>query len=208
MRRIALAVVLASSLMVASLAAEGQQAGRVSRIAYLGTRTPSDFGLISFRQALRELGWVEGQNLAIEYRFAEGRLDRLPELAAELARLKVDVFVAHSTPGAKAAKRATETIPIVMISVGDPVGLELIANLARPGGNLTGLSYSAFGLEIIGKTIGAIQGSHPQDSPCGGPLERDQPDSAARDQRGERRSAVVGPAASSLGGTRPQRVPQ
>ena len=97
--------------------------------------------------------WVEGQNLDIEYRFAEGKLDRLPDLAAELTRLKVDVLVVHSTPGASAAKKATEAIPVVMISVGDPVGLGLIANLARPGGNLTGLSYSAFGLEIIGKQL-------------------------------------------------------
>jgi putative ABC transport system substrate-binding protein len=153
MRLIKFAVVLIVSLMVAPIASEGQRVGRVPRIAYLGTRTPSDFGLVAFRQALRELGWVEGQNLVIEYRFAEGRLDRLPDLAAELARLKVDVIVAHSTPGATAVKRATETIPIVMISVGDPVGLGLVANLARPGGNLTGLSYSAFGLEIIGKQL-------------------------------------------------------
>jgi len=125
----------------------------VSRIAYLGTRTPSDFGLTAFRQGLRELGWVEGQNLVIEYRFAEGRLDRLPDLAAELIRLKVDILVVHSTPGASAAKSATEAIPVVMISVGDPVGLGLIASLSRPGGNLTGLSYSAFGLEIIGKQL-------------------------------------------------------
>ena len=144
---------LAGGLLAAPLATEAQQAGRVPRIAYLGTRIPSDFGLIAFRQGLRELGWVEGQNLVIEYRFAEGRLQQLPALAAELTRLKVDVLVVHSTPGAAAAKRATETIPIVMISVGDPVGLGLIATLARPGGNLTGLSYSAFGLEIIGKQL-------------------------------------------------------
>jgi len=151
MRRIGPVVVL-TLVLLAPLAA-AQRAGEVHRIGYLGTRTPSDFGLVAFRQGLRDLGWVEGQNLAIDYRFADGRLERLPDLAAELARLKVDVIVAHSTPGATAAKRATKTIPVVMISVGDPVGLGLIANLARPGGNLTGLSYSAFGLEIIGKQL-------------------------------------------------------
>jgi putative ABC transport system substrate-binding protein len=151
MRRIGPVVVLTLVLLVPLAAA--QRAGEVHRIGYLGTRTPSDFGLVAFRQGLRDLGWVEGQNLAIDYRFADGRLERLPDLAAELARLKVDVIVAHSTPGATAAKRATKTIPVVMISVGDPVGLGLIANLARPGGNLTGLSYSAFGLEIIGKQL-------------------------------------------------------
>ena len=153
MRLIGLAAVFIVGLTIAPLATEGQPAGRVPRIAYLGTRTPSDFGLIAFRQGLRELGWVEGQNLVIEYRFADGRLDRLPALAAELARLKADILVVHSTPGASAAKSATEAIPVVMISVGDPVGLGLIASLARPGGNLTGLSYSAFGLEIIGKQL-------------------------------------------------------
>jgi putative tryptophan/tyrosine transport system substrate-binding protein len=89
----------------------------------------------------------------IDRRYAEFKYDRLPALAAELARLKVDILVVHSTPGASAAKSATEAIPVVMISVGDPVGLGLIASLARPGGNLTGLSYSAFGLEIIGKQL-------------------------------------------------------
>ena len=153
MRLIGLAVVLAVSLILAPLAAQGQQAGRVPRIGYLGTRTPSDFGLDAFRQGLRELGWVEGQNIVIDYRFAEGRLDRLPDLAAELVRLKVDIIVAHSTPGAAAAKNATETIPIVMTVVGDPVGLGLIASLARPGGNATGLSFSVVGLEIIGKQL-------------------------------------------------------
>ena len=140
-------------LLAAPLVAEAQQAGRVPRIGYLGTRTSSDFGLDAFRQGMRELGWVDGQNIFIDHRFAEGRLDRLPDLAAELVRLKVDIIVSHSTPGAVAAKSATETIPIVMIAVGDPVGLGLIASLARPGGNATGLSFSVVGLEMIGKQL-------------------------------------------------------
>jgi ABC-type uncharacterized transport system substrate-binding protein len=162
MRVIGLAVVLAVSLFATPLAAEGQQAGRVPRIGYLGTRTSSDFGLDAFRQGLRELGWVENQNIVIDYRFAEGRLDRLPDLAVELARLKVDIIVAHSTPGAAAAKNATATIPIVMTVVGDPVGLGLIASLARPGGNATGLSFSVVGLEIIGKQLELLKETVPK----------------------------------------------
>jgi len=117
--------------------------------------------LDAFRQGLRELGWVEGQNIAIEYRFAEGRFDRLPDLAAELVRLKVDIIVAQPTPAAVAAKNATKTIPIVMISVGDPVGLGLIASLARPGGNVTGSSYSV-GPEIAGKLLELLKETVPK----------------------------------------------
>ena len=131
---------LAGGLLAAPLAAEAQPAGRMPRIGYLGTRTPSDFGLDAFRQGLGELGWVENQNIVIDYRFAEGKFDRLPDLAAELVRLKVDILVTHSTPGAAAGKNATDSIPIVMIAVGDPVGLGLIASLGRPGGNVTGLT--------------------------------------------------------------------
>ena len=130
---------------------QSSQADRKPRVGYLGTRTLVDFGVDAFRQGLRELGWVEGQNLLIEYRFAQGRLDRLPDLAAELVRLKVDLIVAQATPGAAAAKRATKTIPIVMVPVGDPVALGLIASLARPGGNMTGVSLG--GLAIVGKQL-------------------------------------------------------
>src|SRR4029453_7165041 len=121
-------------LLAAPLAAEAQPAGRVPRIGFLGTRSPSDTSpyLDAFRQGLRELGRVEGQNIVIDYRFSEGRFDRLSDLPAELVRLKVDIIVAATTPAAVAAKKATETIPIVAISVGDPVGLGLIASLARP----------------------------------------------------------------------------
>src|SRR5688572_4297806 len=105
-----------------------QQAGKVPRIGYLRLTSPADRPplLDAFRQRLRELGWVEGQNIIIDYRFAEGRLDRLSELAAELVRLKVDVIVSLGTQGATAAKNATETIPIVMIAVRDPIGIGLI----------------------------------------------------------------------------------
>jgi len=159
MRRIVLAVALAFSVLLAPLAADAQQAaGKVYRIGFLsvlGAPTPSTPAgvLEAFRQGLRELGWVEGQNIVIDYRFAEGRFDRLPDLAAELVRLKVDIIVAVATQGVAAAKNATETIPIVMISgSADPVGLGFIASLARPGGNVTGLSYSV-GPEILGKGL-------------------------------------------------------
>ena len=94
----------------------------------------------AFRQELSKLGWIEGKNITIEYRFAEQKPERLPELAADLVRLKVDLIVAAGTPSALAAKKATTTIPIVMASSTDPVGVGLVASLARPGGNVTGLS--------------------------------------------------------------------
>jgi len=161
--RAALTVVLALGLLAAPLAAEAQQAGRVPRIGFLGSTSPSDRPplLDAFRQGLRELGWVEGQNVVIDYRFAEGRFDRLPDLAAELVRLKVDIILGPGTPAAAAAKNATETIPIVMISVRDPVGTGLIASLARPGGNVTGVSDSV-GLEIAGKQLELLKESVPK----------------------------------------------
>jgi putative tryptophan/tyrosine transport system substrate-binding protein len=149
-------IILLASATACPLAAHAQQqAGKVPRIAFLGVTSPSDRPplLDAFRQRLRELGWVEGQNIVIDYRYAEGRVDRLPDLAAELVRLKVDLIVASAgTQVATAAKNATETIPIVMIAVRDPVGTGLIASLARPGGNVTGVSGSA-GLELFAKQL-------------------------------------------------------
>src|SRR5437660_12157011 len=133
------------------LAARAQpQAGKVPRIGFLGLTSPSDRPplLDAVRQGLRELRWVEGQNIVIDYRYAEGRVDRLPDLAAELVRLKVDLIVSGGTQGVTAAKNATETIPIVMIAVRDSVGTGLIASLARPGGNVTGACGSA-GLQNV-----------------------------------------------------------
>ncbi|HSF56776.1 MAG TPA: ABC transporter substrate binding protein [Candidatus Binatia bacterium] len=101
----------------------------------------------AFRQALRELGYIEGQNIAFVYRYAEGKRDRLPELAADLVRLNVDLIVTTGEPPARAAKSATTTIPIVMANSGDPVGSGFVASLARPGGNVTGLSN--LGTELI-----------------------------------------------------------
>ena len=157
-------VTLTLSLLAAPLAADAQQAGKVPRIGFLGVTSPSDrpHHVDAFRQRLRELGWVEGQNIVIDYRYAEGRVDRLPDLVAELVRLKVDLIVASAgTQAATAAKNATETIPIVMIYVRDPVGNGLIASLARPGGNVTGVSGSA-GLELFAKQLELLKETVPK----------------------------------------------
>jgi putative ABC transport system substrate-binding protein len=130
-------------LLAAPFAAEGQQTGKVPRIGVLWPYSPAiaaPFG-DAFRQGLGRLGYVEGRNIALEERWADGKFDRLASLAAELVRLKVDVLVTASTPGTQAAQQATKTTPIVMTLVSDPVDSGFVANLAHPGGNVTGLSY-------------------------------------------------------------------
>src|ERR1700730_16153042 len=155
--------VITGGLLAAPLAAEAQPAGKVPRIGFLSVTSPSDRPplLDAFRQGLRELGWVEGQNIVIDYRYAEDRVDRLPGLAAELVRLKVDLIVSWGTQGVTAAKDATETIPVVMIAVRDPVGTGLIASLVRPGGNVTGVSGYA-GLEIVAKQLVLLKETVPK----------------------------------------------
>ena len=139
--------------LAAPVATQAQHAGKVYRIGYLSYSSSAANPHLheAFRQGLRELGWVEGQNIIIDPRFAEGSSDRLPDLAAELARLKVDIIVATSTPATLAAKNATGDIPIVASNFGDPVELGLIESLARPSGNITGLSY--IGVETFGKEL-------------------------------------------------------
>jgi ABC-type uncharacterized transport system substrate-binding protein len=153
---------VAGTLFAAPLAAGAQPAGTVHRIGYLvsGSATVNRYAE-AFRQGLRELGWVEGQSIVVEYRFAEGRFDRLPGLAAELVRLKVELIVATPSPAVVAAKSATGTIPIVMIGVADPVGQGLVASLARPGGNVTGVAYSV-GTETIGKGLELLKEAVPK----------------------------------------------
>ena len=133
---------LCSLLLAPCSVVDAQQPGKVFRIGFLDSSTASGSAVLveAFRQELSKLGWIEGKNIAIEYRFAEGQPKRQPELAADLVRLKVDLIVVAGTPSALAAKKATTTIPIVIASGGDPVGAGLIASLARPGGNVTGLS--------------------------------------------------------------------
>ena len=159
-RRHFLLTSLASALAV-PLAAEAQAVGNVPRIGYLSSDFANSRPIEAFRQGLRELGWVEGQNIVIDHRFAEGRFDRLPDLATELVQLKVEVIVAGAAPVAVAAKNATGTIPIVMFGVGDPVGLGLIASLARPGGNVTGLSFSV-GMDTFGKGLELLKEALPK----------------------------------------------
>jgi putative ABC transport system substrate-binding protein len=129
----------------APLAAEAQPVGKIPRVGYLAGQHSTDFtrGPEAFRQGLRDLGWVVDQNIVIEGRSAAGRYHRLPELATELVRLKVDVIVAMGNAASTAAKNATGTIPIIGVSMGDPVAQGLVASLARPGGNITGLTNSA-----------------------------------------------------------------
>jgi putative tryptophan/tyrosine transport system substrate-binding protein len=140
---------LAGGLLAAPLAAEAQQAGKVYRIGFLGNSTEAlEANLVGpFREGLRERGYVEGRDLTIEYRWAEGAYERFPALIAELIALKSDIIVTAGTPAALAVKRATTTIPVVMAAVGDPIGTGLVKSLARPGGNLTGLVAIAPDLE-------------------------------------------------------------
>ena len=147
-RRIFIAT-LALSLLWAPLAADAQQSGKVPRIGFLGNSTATlEANLVGpFREGLRDLGYVEGRNILIEYRWADGKYERFPTLIAELIAQKVDVIVTAGTPAALAVKKATTSIPLVMVAVGDPVGTGIVASLARPGGNITGLTSIAADLE-------------------------------------------------------------
>src|SRR5215470_6051162 len=146
-------VMLILSLLTVPLTSQAQPAAKVPR---LGLLIPSSFSAVAsrieaFRHGLRTLGYVEGQNITLESRFADGQADRLPALVAELVRLPVDVLVVDGTVAIRAAQHATTTIPIVMAVSGDPVGAGLVASLARPGGNTTGLSSML--LEASGKRL-------------------------------------------------------
>ena len=145
--------VIAGCLLAAPLRADAQPAAKVPRIGFLGNSTAAlEANLVGpFREGLRELGYVEGRNILIEYRWAEGKNERLPALIADLIALKVDVIVTAGTPAALAVKKATTSIPLVMAAVGDPIGVGLVASLARPGGNVTGLS--AIAPELEGKRL-------------------------------------------------------
>jgi putative ABC transport system substrate-binding protein len=142
---------LVAAFFVANFSfAEAQQPTKIPRIGYLGGNSPNSRSE-AFRQGLRELGYVEGKNIVIEWRHHDGKVERLPALAAELVRLKVDIIITVGAPAARAAKEATITIPIVMMQVGDAVASGFVASLARPGGNITGLSTLA--PELSGKRL-------------------------------------------------------
>jgi putative tryptophan/tyrosine transport system substrate-binding protein len=139
------------------LAVRAQQGGKPATIGLLGSGTAAAQSQLTaaFVQRLHELGWIEGRNVTIEYRWAEGRSERFAEIAAEFVRMKVDVILTHNTPPVLAAKQATSTIPIVFATAGDPIGTGMVANLARPGGNVTGLSTQA--PDITGKRLGLLR---------------------------------------------------
>jgi ABC-type uncharacterized transport system substrate-binding protein len=160
----------AATLFAAPLAAEGQQPAKVPRLGWLlsgSLESPESRAVLgAFRQEARDRGYVEGQNIVIEYRAAEGRIDRFPALATDLVRLKVDLIIAGSTPAARAAQQTTTTIPIVAPTMGDPVGDGFVASLARPGGNITGLTF--LGPELVPKRLELLKEALPKVSRVAG----------------------------------------
>jgi putative tryptophan/tyrosine transport system substrate-binding protein len=162
MRKIVISFALTALFYPLCAFAEAQQSAKIPRIGYLVGASLSGVSarIEAFRQGLRELGYVEGKNIVIEYRYAEGKLDRLPPLVAELVRLKVDVIVANGPPSTRAAKEATVTIPIVMAQDSDPVGSGFVASLARPGGNVTGLTLLS--RELGGKRLELLKEAVPK----------------------------------------------
>jgi putative tryptophan/tyrosine transport system substrate-binding protein len=161
-RRIVICLPLTVFLLTVS-SADAQQAGKTPRIGFLDSSAASGSAVLveAFRQELTKLGWIEGKNFTIEYRFAEHKNERLPELAADLVRLRVDLIVVAAGPSALAAKKATTTIPIVMASsVSDPVALGLVASLARPGGNVTG--FTSLGPELNTKRLEILKDAVPK----------------------------------------------
>jgi ABC-type uncharacterized transport system substrate-binding protein len=142
MRRIGLAIVLAVSCVFAPLIGEAQQRGKIPRIAFITTASPDGSPPIdAFRAGLRDLGYIEGQNLLIEWRWGRGTTERFPEFATEVVGLKVDVIVAANSPAGYATKKATTTIPVVIPTMADPVGDGFVTSLSRPGGNITGFAF-------------------------------------------------------------------
>ena len=158
--------VLGAMLLALSFRTEAQQPGKVSRIGFLDMGSASDprntLGLDAFRQGLRELGYVEGKNINIDYRYTERKFERLPELARELVRLRVDFLVANNTTAAQVAKKSTTTIPVVFTTGANPVTSGLVASLARPGGNVTGVTTNS--PELVGKRLGLLKEAVPEDS--------------------------------------------
>src|SRR5438309_11881291 len=169
---------MAGGLLAAPLGSLAQQpTARIARIGFLGQTSASLSASVirveALRAGLRDLGYVEGKNLTIEFRWAEGKHERLPDLAAELVRLKVDVIVTQGTPGALAAKQATATIPIVMAVVADPVATGLVASLARPGGNITGGSWVS--PEVMAKRLERRRTAFPRRKGAAVPFNRKKP---------------------------------
>jgi putative ABC transport system substrate-binding protein len=154
-------VALGALLLALCVSADAQQPGKIFRIGFLDSSTASGSAVLvdAFRKELSKLGWIEGKNITIEYRFSDRKRERLPELAADLVRLKVDLIVTTGDPVGLAAKRATSTIPIVMANAADPIFAGLIASLARPGGNVTGVT--SLGTELNSKRLEILKDAVP-----------------------------------------------
>src|SRR5256712_7613225 len=208
MRLIGRAVILTLILALAPLAAQGQPPEKGHRVGYLNPGSPSDLErqrrFEAFRQGLRELGYVEGQNIAIESRWAEGQYDRYPALAADLVRLKVEVIVAVTGAATQAAQQATRTIPIVMSLVQDPVGSGLVASLARPGGNVTGTSVMA--PDLVGKQLELLKEVVPKVSRVAFLRHPANPASAANLREAEAAARVLGVRLQTLEARNPQEI--
>src|SRR5262245_14820305 len=167
MKRTITVLSLSAMLFALSVPVEAQQPGKVPRIGYVSQSYANDPGpgLTAFRQGLRDIGYVEGKNILFEYRYAEDKLDRVPNLVDELVQLKVDVLVVTTRRAIIAAKQATKTIPIVMVTTQDPVATGIIDSLARPGGNITGLSRLT--QELSGKRLELLKEAVPTISRVG-----------------------------------------
>jgi putative ABC transport system substrate-binding protein len=187
--------------------AEAQQTGKIFRIGFLDDSTPSNIAvrLDMFRQELGKLGWIEGKNVTIEYRFAEGKLERLPELLSDLVRLKVDVIVVGGNSGIRAAKKATSTIPIVMTNVGDPVSLGLVDSLARPGGNITGLSQMS--PDLTGKRLEVLKETLPKVTRVAFVRNPDNPGMTLRFKEAQVAATALGIALQSVDVRSPNELP-
>jgi putative ABC transport system substrate-binding protein len=162
MRKKFVGLTLSALLLALSFPTHAQQTGKIFRIGFLDPSNASGMAVLleAFRQEMRKFGWIEGKNITIEYRFAEQKFERLPELAVDLVRLKIDLILVAGAQAASAAKNATTTIPIVMAAAADPVGGGLIASLARPGGNVTGLT--GLGSELITKRLEILKDAVPK----------------------------------------------
>src|SRR2546422_4843585 len=199
---------LAGGLLAAPLAAKAQPREKVPRVGYLSPGSPSEpfrrRRFEAFRQGRRELGYVEGQNIAIESRWAEGKYDRYPALAADLVRLKVDVIVAMSGAATQAAQQATRTIPIVMSLVNDPVGSGLVPSLAHPGGNITGTSVMS--PDLIGKQLQLLKEVVPKVSRVAFLRHPANPASAANLREAEAAARGLGVRLQTLEARNPQEI--
>src|SRR6266700_3377912 len=192
MQRRTFMALVSGGILAAPLAADAQQPEKTYRVAYLAAARRSDNQalLTWFQQGMRELGYVEGRNLVLEARFADGKLERLPMLAQELVRLNPDVIFVSTTPGSLAAKAATATIPIVFVAVADPVGNGLVPSLARPSGNITGITHIV--AELTGKRLELLKEIVPSASRIAVLVNSDDPNATVQIQNAEAAARTLG----------------